>query len=110
MDKKVVFMSIPEGKDEDSAILERRLQIAKRDYLVKTKQDIRNVAFMYRDIGANKMQIPNDTNSAAIYLSKAIDQIARCDEVAFGKGWQNDNGCMIEMIVCLSFEIPHIEV
>ena len=108
-EKTLVFLSIPVNKEEDPQHTERRLQVAKAKYLQQTAKNIRDVAFMHRQFGDDATQLSKDTNAAAAYLAEAINQISKCDVVYFAKGWQNNTACMIEMIVCLSYEIPHME-
>ena len=108
-EKTLVFVSIPVNDGEDKHITERRLQIAKAGYLRQATKNIKDVAFVHRQFGDDATQLSKDTNAAAAYLAEAIDQIAKCDLVYFAKGWQNNTACMIEMVVCLSYEVPHME-
>jgi hypothetical protein len=44
---------------------------------------------------------------ALYYLGRAINKMAYCDGVYFGKGWSKARGCMIEMEVCVKYDIPY---
>ena len=108
-EKTLVFVSIPVNDGENKELTERRLQMAKAGYLQQAAKNIKDVAFVHRRFGDDTTQLSKDTNAAAVYLAEAIDQIAKCDLVYFSKGWKNNTACMIEMIVCLSYEIQHME-
>ena len=42
-----------------------------------------------------------------LYLGEDIRKLAYCDGVYFGKGWSKARGCMIEMEVCVKYDIPY---
>lgn len=43
---------------------------------------------------------------ALLYLSAAIHDLAFCDGVYFGKGWNSSRGCIVEWQTCIEYDIP----
>lgn len=106
MSKKVVFVGVPmNGKDD--AMIERAIQIAKRDYLRLYGLNVKDVEFK-DNRGFEMKEDPEfeTKHKRLMYLGNAIFTLSDCDEAVFGEGWEKANGCLIECGTCKRYGIP----
>lgn len=110
MIKKLVFVSVPmNGKSNEE--IEQELQKARNFYMMITKKNPKDVAFIDNyDFGKKDERYENETykNSRLCYLGRAIKRLALCDEAVFGPGWMNAKGCVCEHKICATYDIPMV--
>lgn len=53
---------------------------------------------------------PDKGNIPLKYLAKSIDLLADADLVAFGKGWEEERGCIIEHMCAVKYGIKIIYI
>ena len=109
--KKKVFLSVPfAGRDFKE--IARALDDTANEYKRKNGDDCEyefcSNLFISSAIEeqANSSKIPN-----LVYLSKALETMANCDDVAFGEGWENARGCIIERLaydLYISSHLKHV--
>lgn len=107
MSKHVVFISLPMSGIPDDMIRED-IQKAKDAYLVVTKRNIQDVAFV--DNMSCQMPVGTVQKEGVWYLGEALKLLSKCDEAFFWLGWRGARGCTVEHDVCVLYHIPMISV
>lgn len=104
---KKIFLSLPMSgrSDEDiqAQILEMKAEFLLKNPFYKGEQIV-FVDNLENDIDPSRCV---DVKTAPLlYLGEAIRKLAYCDGVYFGNGWSKARGCLIEMEVCVKYDIP----
>ena len=92
-----VFISLPmKGLTEDQILRNRKAIMDK--YHISEKDVIDTI---------HKENVPANA-TAAWYLGNSISQMSESDLVIFAEDWDQANGCLIEHMTCLRYDIPFI--
>lgn len=109
---KKIFLSLPMSGRSDEEIM-AQIEEMKAEFLLKNPfDDGEEIEFTHNfkemeveaitfDPFEGERKIP-----ALYYLGRAINKMAYCDGVYFGKGWSNARGCQIEREVAYTYGIP----
>lgn len=108
MIKHVVFISLPMSGRTYVEIFEDILA-AKRWYLQNCPGRVENVAFI-SNFGGEYVGRPAvaEDREPVWFLGRAIQKMAKCDEVLFWGQWGKARGCLIEHEVAKKYKIPII--
>lgn len=110
---KKIFLSLPMSGRSDEEI-RTQIEEMKAEFLLKNPLDNGDeIVFVHN---FKEMEVVTNTfvpfegerkTPALYYLGRAINKMAYCDGVYFGKGWSNARGCLIEMETCVKYDIPY---
>ena len=104
---KKIFLSLPMSGRTDEEI-RTQIEEMKAKFLLKNpfgKGEIIFVDNLENDIDPSSCI--DVKTEPLLYLGEAIRKLAYCDGVYFGKGWSKARGCLIEMEVCVKYDIPY---
>lgn len=107
---KKIFLSLPmSGRSDDE--IEAQIAEMKAEFLLKNPlhgdeeiifvhnfEKMEAITSTYNSITGMERVTP-----ALFYLGRAINKMAYCDGVYFGKGWTKARGCMMEYNVALEY-------
>ena len=102
---KKIFLSLPmsgRGAKEIRAQIEEM----KAEFLLKNPLEKGEEIIFVDNLGYEPDFMPNCKNVDLAFLSGAVDKMAYCDGVYFGKGWTRARGCIIEWQTCMKYGIP----
>lgn len=108
---KKIFLSLPMSGRTDEEI-KYQIEEMKAEFLLKNPFDKgEEIEFVHN---FNEMEVVTNTfdpfegerkTPALYYLGRAINKMAYCDGVYFGKGWTRARGCIIEWQTCMKYGI-----
>ena len=105
---KKIFLSLPMSGRSDEEIM-TQIEEMKAKFLLKNPLDkCEEIVFvdnLENDIDPSRCV--DVKTEPLLYLGEAIRKLAYCDGVYFGKGWSKARGCLIEMEVCVKYDIPY---
>ena len=111
---KKIFLSLPMSGRSNKEI-RAQIEQMKMEFLLKNPLDKGElIEFVH-----NFLEMEVETNTfdpfegerktpALYYLGRAINKMAYCDGVYFGKGWSKARGCLIEMEACVKYDILYL--
>lgn len=111
---KKIFLSPPmSGRSNEE--IKAQIEEMKTDFLLKNPFDKGEEIKFVDNFGYDPFEDPSMTlvspkyvrTNPLLYLGKAIQRMAFCDGVYFGKGWSKARGCLIEMEICVKYDIPY---
>ena len=108
--KKIVFISLPMNGLTPEEILSN-IESAKEEYLKRfnlKSDDIWFVENFFPELNFDTAF--GHVNGCVYYLGRALQRMAKVDEVFFYGDWKNARGCQIEHEVCERYRIPYVEV
>lgn len=105
---KRIFLSLPMSGRSDKEICDQ-IEEMKARFLLKNPfekgEEIEFVDNLENDIDPSRCI--DVKTEPLLYLGEAIRKLAYCDAAYFGKGWSKARGCLIEMEICVKYDIPY---
>lgn len=108
-----VFLSVPMGLKTDEQI-ENELKAAKHYFLATDWPGKNTAEFVHNYVPGGQppynLTRREQREIRVKYLSEAIAKMADCDLVVFYPNWKHHEGCSIEHLVCMAYNINILEM
>ena len=97
--RKLFISHSMNGRSEDEILRERGVLIERaKEHFLGEKLEVLDSYF--KDFKGNSLA----------YLGKSIELLSEADIAAFGYGWEQARGCVIEHDCCVKYGIPVVEM
>lgn len=103
---KRIFLSLPMSGRNDEEIEKQYYEMVEKFIDAKLFDD-EDIIFDWNFNYTPEKNASPVITEPLLYLGEAIQKMAYCDGVYFGKGWSKARGCLIEMEVCVKYDIPY---